>query len=258
MVRTAIQLQTLEDLPDELPELIARVGDTTLEGVEFTGLAGSSPSVVADAVATAGVEMIGAHVSVDQLESEYDALVETYGELGCRRFIAQSYDEDAFDSLEATEAVADHLSDLASKLAADGFEFCYHNSTVEFDQLGDEYVYDVLLDRTDDSIAFELDTGLAVYAGADPISLLSRYGDRISLVHLTDSVPGREATIQVEVGAGELDVKRCVDAARDADVAWLVYEHGQTDDPLDSLSYASTLLPTLSSGHDPNATSSVY
>lgn len=257
MVRTAIQLQTLEDLPETVPELISRVGDTSLDGIEFTGLDGASPPEISEAVAETGIEIVGAHVSVARLESEYDALVSAYDEVGCRRFVAQSYDEGAFESLEAVDAAATHLSELAARLADDGFDFCYHNQTAEFGRLDGGYAYDALVDRTDERVSFELDTGLALYAGADPEALLSRYGDRISLVHLTDAVPGRETTIQVEVGAGEVDVQRCVTAAHAADVEWLVYEHGQTDDPVDSLSYAATLLPSLATANDPNTTSTV-
>lgn len=249
MVRTAVQLHTLENLPETLPETILRIGTTPLEGVEFFDVTVESPTEIADALEESGLEPVGAHVPIGRIEREYEDVIETYETIGCHRLIVPLYDPDAFKSESGVVTAARRLSTLSAKLATDGFDLGYHNHSFEFGPLGGETAYDSFVAGAD-GVEFELDTGLAAYAGADPEALLSRYGDRISLVHLTDSVPGRESTFQVELGAGELDVEGCVETAREVGVEWLVYEHGQTNDTLGSLTHAATKLPMLSHGRD--------
>lgn len=244
MIRPAIQLQTIENLPEPLPETIRHIDETPIEGVELWDPAIDSTSEVADALEATDLDVVGAHVRLDRLDDEYADVVERYEDLGCRRLVVPTFDENAFGSPEGIAAAADRLSIVAAKLADNGFACCYHNDIAEFVRVDGRTAYDAFVEATDD-VAFELDTGLASYAGADPAAVLRRHGDRIPLVHLTDSVRGREATLQVELGAGEVAIDDCLDAAREADVEWAIYEHGMTDDTRGSLTHAATKLPRL-------------
>ncbi|MFP8890221.1 sugar phosphate isomerase/epimerase family protein [Natrialbaceae archaeon A-CW2] len=250
MVRTAIQLQTLESLPEGLQDTIARVGETALDGVEFAGIEGATPVEIADALDDADLEPIGAHVQLDALEQKYDDIIAAYETIGCRRLIESGRHVESFTSVEAVEAFVDRLETVANRLQSDGFELLYHNDMIEFDTLENEVAFNVFTASLDQSISLEIDTGLAQYAGVDPLSLLSQHAGRVPLVHLTDSVPGGAATLNVELGAGELDVNGCVETARNSDVEWIVYEHSMTSDPIDSLTHAETRLSYLCHGAD--------
>ena len=248
MVRTGIQLQSFHGLSEPLPETIERIGETAIDGVELFDPDISSPTAIANAIEGSDLDVIGVHVTIDRLEREYQTVVETYEQMGCSRLIVPLYDPDAFASPESAEDAARDLSALAVTAADDGFDLLYHNHAFEFTQVatGATTAYESFVEASDPALEFELDTGLATYAGVDPVEILSRYGDRISLIHLTDSVPGREATMQVELGAGVLDIEACIECAREADVEWLIYEHGQTSDPMGSLTHAVTKLPRVS------------
>lgn len=249
MIGTAIQLQSLQDLPESVPETITRVGETALEGVELFDEDVTSPSAVAEALAEAELEPVGAHVPVSRLEGDLDAVIETYDTIGCERLVVPTLDSDSFTREGGAEAAADRLSRIGAELADHGFELLYHNHAFEFAR-DDDVPYDAFVEALDDDVGLELDTGLVTFGGADPVDVLSRYEDRIPMIHLTDAVPGREATKQVELGAGELDVEACMAMAREASVEWAIYEHGLTADPLDSLTHAATKLPTLATGLD--------
>lgn len=248
MVRNAIQLQSLQDLPESVPDTIARVGETPLEGVELFDPDVESPSAIVDALAAADLEAVGAHVRVDRLEDDLDDVVATYDAIGCRRLVVPIYDESAFASPDGVADAARRLSSISERLDDEGFELLYHNHSYEFSSLDGRTAFDALLEATDGHLDLELDTGLATFGGADPVEVLSRYRDRTPMIHLTDAVPGRETTKQVELGAGELDVEACVATAQDAGVEWMIYEHGMTSDPLDSLTHAATKLPALTQG----------
>lgn len=249
MVRTAIQLQSVRDLDCSVPEIIERVGQTDLDGVELYDLDIEDPIAVRDALEATSLEPVGVHVYLDRLDREYESVLETYDRIGCRRIVIPRYDPGAFETRDGTVEAARRLSELGSSLAADGFQLLYHNHDEEFTSMPDGTAFDILVEALDGNVRVEFDTGLALYGGSDPVGVLRKHGDRTEALHLTDSVPGSEATIQVELGGGELDVRGCVSAARRASVPWLIYEHGMTADPLGSLEHAAMVLPHLVDGH---------
>lgn len=244
MPRTAIQLFTLRDLDESLDSTLGRVAETNFEGVEFAGLDGADPDRLANRLDELGLVAVGAHVGIDTIEEEFDEVIERYRQLGCRRLVVPTYDQEAFATREGAEAAAVRLSAAASDLAAEGFDLLYHNHTFEFTDLGDCTAFDVFVDAAD-GVGIELDTGLAQFAGADPERLLDRYADSVELLHATDSRAGSESTVHVELGAGQVDLDACVELVDDLGIEWAIYEHGRTSDPLASLAHGDATLSAL-------------
>lgn len=226
-MHTAVQLYTLRE--EGVEAGIERVGGAGFDGVEFAGLDGRSPTDVADLLADQDLAVAGAHVPIEELEEGADVL-ETYGEVGCDRFVVPSYEPEAFESRAGVEEAADRLSALADRFARAGATVHYHNHTFEFEPLAGGTAFDLLAEATDDRVGLEIDTGLAAYAGADPVALIERCGDRLSLLHLTDTRSGSPDTHHVDYGTGEVDLEACLEAGRAAGAEWVVAEHGKSDD----------------------------
>jgi sugar phosphate isomerase/epimerase len=240
MVRAAVQLYSLRDLDEPVPELLQRVAETAFEGVEFAGFGETPPGEVADALADTGLDAAGAHVGVDALESDLDATRSTYREVGCDRLVVPHLPGEAFADEAAVRRTADRLTDLADRLG-DEFALCYHNHDHEFADLDGRTAFDALVAATGDRVGFEVDVGWVRAAGHDPVALLDRLAGRAPLVHLKDTAGGRS----VELGDGDVDVAACAAAARDADADWLVYEHDDPDDPAASLAHGAETLAAL-------------
>jgi sugar phosphate isomerase/epimerase len=238
-MRPAIQLFTLRELDASLPDLLARVGDTAFEGVEFAGLGGSDPEEVRAALDDAGLDTAGSHVGIEDLESDLDSTVETYRKLDCERIVVPYLDEAQFASEKTTADTARRLQELAARLDDRGMALGYHNHDHEFTALDGQSAYDVLAAETD--IDLELDVGWATAAGHAPVALLGHLRDRVPLVHLKD-VSGDQS---VELGDGDVDSEACVRAAREAGTEWLVYEHDEPDDPEASLEHGAERLAEL-------------
>lgn len=243
-MRLGIQLYTLRNLDESLPETIERVGDTPFEGVQLSGFGDSTPAEVASALAAADLDVAGAHVGINEIRDDYAETLATYGELGCDEFVVPSYDSEAFESESAAREAGRDVASVADRLAADGVMLHYHNHTFEFTPLDDGTAFDAFADAAA-GVGLEIDTGLANHGGADPVALLERYGDRVSLVHLTDSRPGSMDTRHMDLGTGDVDLEACVDACAEADVDWLIFEHGLTDDPIQSMETAADALLEL-------------
>lgn len=245
MTRLALGLQTLANLDEPLVSKLDRVGKTAFEGVQFDGLSGDDPALVRERLDANSLEPAGAYTTLDQLEGDYEAIVEQYRNLGVERLTLLPFPDQAFESRETITAFVKRVMTAGKRLEDNGFTLSYSNSTAEFNELGGEVTFQTLLDGLDDRITLELNVGLAMYGGVDPIKLVENYGGRISAIHVTDTVPGTENTEQVELGAGEVDVERIVDVAKHFDVEWLVYNYGQTKSPEDSLIHGGTKLTSL-------------
>ncbi len=50
---------------------------------------------------------------------------------------------------------------------------------------------------------------------------------------------------EFEIGEGDVDMQACADAAREADVEWLIYEHDMPDDPAASIETGAAFLESL-------------
>jgi inosose dehydratase len=106
---------------------------------------------------------------------------------------------------------------------------------------------DRLLAETDaDLVGLLLDTGHAVYGGADPLHLVRRHGDRIRYVHLKDARADEIAHVRASdvsmeeawrrgvfcpLGAGVVDFPRLIEALRERGYSgWLIVEQDVVPD----------------------------
>jgi sugar phosphate isomerase/epimerase len=243
----AIQLHTLRTLEEPWTETITRLADTPYEAVQFcSGFEEEDPAEIADALDAADLAVAGAHVGVDDVDEPETDAFSFYRSLGIDDLVVSSYGREAFETAEGARQAGEHLAAIADRLADRGVRLHYHNHAYEFTDLGDRSAFDVFA-ASATGVGLEIDTGLASHGGADPVELFERYGDRVDLVHLTDSRAGSEDTLHMDLGTGEVDVEGCVTAAADAGASWLIFEHGLTDDPTASMDAAAeTLVPLLS------------
>lgn len=228
-MHTAVQLYTLRE--EGLETAIEWVGRAGFDGVEFAGLDGHAPADVTKLLAEYDLAVAGAHVSIDDLEADPEGILETYGDLGCDRFVVPSYDREAFRCREGVEEAAERLSALADRFESEGATVHYHNHTFEFEPLEGGTAFDLLAEETDDRVGLQIDTGLAAHAGVDPLSLIEHHGDRLSLLHLTDTRSGSPDTHHVDYGTGEVDLEACLEVGRAAGAEWVVAEHGTSEGP---------------------------
>jgi sugar phosphate isomerase/epimerase len=103
------------------------------------------------------------------------------------------------------KAWADVCNRFASQCHAAGLLFCYHNHNFEFQPVGGELPYDILLKRTDPSLVqFELDLYWAKLGGADLGALLSQHRGRFPMCHVKDMTA---SGAMADIGQGTIDFK---------------------------------------------------
>ncbi len=145
-----------------------------------------------------------------------------------------------------------------------GMRFYYHNHFQEFQKIGDDYVYSLIIENTDPALVhFEIDSYWMYRGGQDPIAWMKRLGDRIVLLHQKDFPKDAPQPLNLfegvfspteaidmaafdarknelcftEIGTGVLPIQQIVDAARklkNLDFIILEQDHTQLSE-LDSI-----------------------
>ena len=157
--------------------------------------------------------------------------------------------------VEVIKRLGETLNKAGEVCAKSGLRLAYHNHAFELEPSGDGTLLDVLLKTADPKlVSLELDIMWSRVAGVDPVSLLQKYGTRVTLMHLknvrgdvgpqyNEKVP-REAF--TEVGNGAIDIPSVLKAAAKSGVQHYFVEQDQTPgDPLDSLKQSYTYLEKL-------------
>jgi sugar phosphate isomerase/epimerase len=238
MVNTAIQLWTLRNLDESLPETIARVGDTDFDGVELAGLDGHEPAEIRAALDDAGLDVAGAHVNMEAVDGDQQAeTVARYREIGCEHLVVPYLGAEHFETRAAAEATAGDLDAVATALSAEGMALSYHNHDHEFVSIDGEPAFDSFV-AASNVVGIELDIAWVLVGGGDPVEYVRRLADRIDLLHVTDQHV--ETGEHAPVGEGAVDVAGCIDAATNAE--WLVYENDDPEDPVAELEHGAASL----------------
>jgi sugar phosphate isomerase/epimerase len=130
-----------------------------------------------------GARIVSAHISPLNT-AILKPVLEYYAELGSAFMVApMDFFKDKADAL----AKCGVYNELAGLCAGAGIEFLYHNHFHEFQIFDNKTIFDLIMENTDPAlVGVELDTYWAVRGGQDPIKLLTKYGERIRLIHQKD------------------------------------------------------------------------
>lgn len=132
----------------------------------------------------------------------------------------------------------------AGRMCSDaGLTFAFHNHHREFQRLGPDMIYDLILKGTDPALVkMELDFYWVTKAGQDPISYFENNPGRYFGCHVKDVDAAGEFAV---VGTGRLDLPRLIAAARKVGARHFFVEYDRSDDPMaairDSMAYLSRL-----------------
>jgi sugar phosphate isomerase/epimerase len=141
-----------------------------------------------------------------------------------------------FVNAASVESLISGLEGSAAFLASHGMVLCYHNNRQEFGKLQGQTILERIYDGVP-HLQGEPDTYWVQYGGSDPVEWCECLAGRLPLIHLKDFVINQEnRPVFCEVGSGNLDFPRIVQAAEAAGCQWFIVEQDKTPgDPMDSL-----------------------
>ena len=219
MTRVGLQLFTVEE---PTPEAVRLAADAGYEGVEFAyEVERADPDAVRRAIDDTNMDLVGAHVTLEQLEERLEETARFYSSIGVDTIVLAYLDDSHFEDENAIEETASALQTFATAFSDRGLHFCYHNHDHEFHEIDGRTAIEALVEHTDD-VDIELDVEHVAKTGVSGPGLLERLEGRVPVVHVGDA--SRSTGEATALGEGDAEVSECVRAAAEAGTEWFVYE----------------------------------
>jgi sugar phosphate isomerase/epimerase len=257
-MRITAQLYTVRDFTNsemEFAQTLAKIAQIGYREVQLSAVAcmsGDRPLVSAN-LARRMLDDLGLRASLTHRSWEHiantDSCLEFHGILGAE-MVAIGSIPDSFRSsgLDGYHRFAEAMQDVAKKLSAGGLKFAYHNHAFEFErfEMGVR-PFEILVNRTDKSVYFEIDTYWVVHAGMDLLKLSKGLSGRMPMIHVKDrAMVGNEARM-APVGVGNLDWPALFEQFAQSGVELVAVEQDDCygRDPFDALRSSYEYLTSL-------------
>jgi sugar phosphate isomerase/epimerase len=227
-------------LPTDYADTLHKVAALGYREVEAAGFFGHSAADVKQAMADAGLHCVSAHYPSDQLSTKLDEIIAFHKVLGADYIICAypghksppAKGAERTFSLEDWRWNAEQFNRYGAKVKAAGLRFGYHNHTPEFVVVDGVTPYDELMKLTDPSlVTFEMDCGWVMVGGGDPVTLLHKYPNRISMLHVKDFQPGVTPPHAAQLGHGRIDYRPIFAAAKKGEIRHYFVEQEEFDIP---------------------------
>ncbi len=201
-----VQLYSVRDqLKSDYQGTLKQVAGLGYREVEAAGFYNLPAEQVKADMAAAGLRCVSAHYPSSQLTQSLDAILDFHKRLGTAHYIICAFpgfppgsdagslphkQELSAFTLDVWKWNAQQFNTWGKKVKAAGFQFGYHNHTMEFKPQNGTVPYDLLLKETDpDLVIMELDCGWVTVGGGSPEHYLRTYPNRIKMLHIKDFAP---------------------------------------------------------------------
>ncbi|MBS1251142.1 MAG: hypothetical protein MAG451_00172 [Anaerolineales bacterium] len=218
----ALQLYSVRDaLAEDFAGVVKKVADIGYAGVETAGFPGTTPTKAAKLFQDLGLAVSSAHGPLPIGEHRNEVL-DAAAALDCKRLVCPSLGPDDYQTLDQIKQTCDLVNEASAIAVENGLALGIHNHWWEFEPVEGRQPYQVLLERLEPAVFFQIDTYWVKAAGIDPVEVVKDFGDRAPLLHIKDG-PAVKGEPQVAVGDGVMDIPAVVQAG-EGSTEWLIVE----------------------------------
>lgn len=242
-----LQLYSVRDqLKQDYAGTLKQVASLGYKEVEAAGFYNQSPAQVKTEMEAAGLRCVSAHYPSEQLRQHFDAILDFHQKFGTAKYIICAFpglrDPARAKSLPHKQLVhaftiddwkwnAEQFNTWGKKVKDAGFQFGYHNHTMEFQPQDGVVPYDLLLKETDPAlVVMELDCGWVTVGGGSPEHYLRTYPNRIRMLHIKDFAKDAGHTSienpppAAELGRGTVDFPAIFKAVKSGSIQHMFVE----------------------------------
>jgi len=238
----ALQLHSLRSEMASDPEAVfRRVPSLGFDGVETAGTYGWSSGQWNEILAETKLKVVGAHIGLEQLESEWEQQTEFQRAVGNSRIVVPSLPKN-LQTPEGYSQAARRLNSLGCRARSEGLSMFYHNHAYEFSPVVEGPCgMDILLAETDPAaLSLEVDTYWVERGGINSDDFILRNAERIGMIHAKEFCrDGRD----VPVGQGDVDWQAIIPLAEKR--GWPIIVEYEAEEPLAAVAAGARYLRGL-------------
>ncbi len=213
--------KTLEDFALTMKRT-ADIGYTT---VQVSGTCSYQPEWLAQQLKKNGLKCVITHYNPDRIAEDTDTVISEHDVFDCKYIGLGSVPWKIKEDEDYNKFVK-KFKPAAKKIAESGKYFMYHNHQFEFSKSADNklYLQKMSEDFEPDIMGFTLDTYWIQFAGGDPAEWIEKFSGRVPCIHLKDMECENSAQKMAPVGDGNINFKRVLYAAQNANTEYLLVE----------------------------------
>lgn len=235
----AAQLYTLREFcktPTDLAESLKKVKAMGYDSVQVSGIGPIEYSDLKKILDDTGLSVCATHIPYERMAEDTEKVIEEHYLIQCK-YPAIGGLPGTYRNREGYAKFAKEATEVGKKLAKGGLRFGYHNHSFELEKYGSRTGLQILYEDSDpDYFKAEIDTYWIQHGGGDPAWWIEKLSGRIPLVHLKDMTVRDGKPIMAEVGEGNLNWPKIIDACKKAGVEWYIVEQDTCErDPFESL-----------------------
>lgn len=234
----AAQLYTIRDFTqtvDGFADSMKKIKDIGYTAVQVSAIGAISHDDVHKILTDNGLTACITHIGYDRLQNDIDDVIAQH-KLWNTKHVAIGSMPKEFRSAgeDGYHRFAEVANKIGEKLHQADLTFSYHNHSFEFVRFGERTGLDIIYAETDPRyLKAELDTFWVQHGGADPADWITRMKDRLPVIHLKDMVIADRdqdkiergvEQLMAEVGEGNLNWSRILEACQSSGVEWYAVE----------------------------------
>ncbi|MFD0710383.1 sugar phosphate isomerase/epimerase family protein [Paenibacillus sp. GCM10027626] len=237
--RIAVQLYTLRDFcqtKEALRESLRKVKEIGYQAIQVSGIGPISHEDVKACADEFGLTICATHVSYESMQQELEEVVRQHQLWNCK-YVGLGGIPNEYRTGGGYDAFAKEASEIGKRLQEYGLQFIYHNHHFEFQKFEGVTGMERLLQHSDKAaFGFEIDTYWVQAGGANPVDWIYKVDGRMKVIHLKDMAIIDNKQVYAEIGEGNLDFSKIIQACRDTGVEWYIVEQDDCQrDPFESL-----------------------
>ncbi|MBO4355870.1 MAG: sugar phosphate isomerase/epimerase [Clostridia bacterium] len=204
-----IQMYSLRDITGkDMEGALKQVAEMGYKFVEFAGFFGHPAEEIKGWLDKYGLECSGTHTGWTEIRDNFEETVKYHKTIGTDNIIIPGAD---LSTEQKLDEFIDFLNEFEPRLRKEGIRLGYHNHSHEFIPTSyGKIIHSEIENRTD--VELEIDTYWAYHAGVDPVQLMGRLSDRITVIHIKDGLESGEGK---PLGMGTAPVEEVYMKARE-------------------------------------------
>jgi len=224
----AVQLYCVrDDVAKDVPSTLAAIAKIGYNAIETAGLFTTPVDVWAKSLADNGLQNVGAHIGMHTLLGDaFNATIDTYLEIGCKRLIVPGLGGEYTSSLDGFRLACSRMNEIAERAKPFGVSVAFHNHASEFRPVENKIPMMLMLKCLTSAVEMQWDLGNTESGGYDCIRCVASTPGRVKTPHAKPFKKDDPAALIGEDSINwELAVKTCVEVGG---AEWFVIEYENT------------------------------